>query len=89
MSPLVVFVVASCYGLAVVRGCGSTLEGLGYLWVGSGCLGILVWIDCGLVMWWMLMDFGLDRLWIDGGGLWILVWIGGGGFALVFLFFIF
>ena len=50
-------------------------------------MGILVWIDFGLVMRWRLMDFGLDRLWISSGGLWILVWLGGGGFALVFFFF--
>ena len=52
-------------------------------------MGILVWIDFGLVMRWRLMDFGLDRLWISSGGLWILVWLGGGGFALVFFFFFF
>ena len=61
MLAFVVFVVASCCGFAVVRGCGSALEGLAYLWVGDGCLWILVWIDCGLVVRWRLVDFGLDR----------------------------
>ena len=72
---LIVFVAASCCGLAVVRGfwCELALEGLGYLWVGGGGLWILVWFDYGLAVWWSLVDFGLDRLWIGGGGLWILV----------------
>ena len=58
---LMVFVAASCCGLAVVRGfwCESALDGLGYLWVGGGGLWILVWIGCGGL--WILV-------WIGGGG---------------------